>query len=202
MRRPAFARTPENGSRIERSKQPEQSVDQINPDGVLHAPDAVLLGGGVGFDVDLAENAEERDPEDAGTSLSVAVQASSRFEEHLQKHPVPEERPVGLEEGDAIDEHRDGRQTGDDFSIHPLAVGVGASVLSVVEVDAIQTGDGDGQHKLEKSKNESDQCAEDAAAAGAITEKVESTHVESGVCCQMSPRESCACWFFAVTGVK
>ena len=65
VRGPAFARAQEDGCRVCCSDEPEQRVDQVNPDGTLHANDTALLGRSLGVDEDLAENAEECEPEDA-----------------------------------------------------------------------------------------------------------------------------------------
>ena len=65
MRGPALARAQEDGCSIGCSDEPEQRVDQVDPDGTLHANDAALLGCWVGVDEDHAENAEEREPENA-----------------------------------------------------------------------------------------------------------------------------------------
>lgn len=110
-------------------------------------------------------------------SLLVIAQRKSRCRRYLQENPVPEESPVRLEEGDSVHEHRDSGEASNNFGIDPLAVSVGVSLASRVQVDTVEAGDGDGEDKLEESKNEADQRAEDAAAAGAVTEKVESAHV-------------------------
>ena len=58
------ARTPPDEGRVDGRHEPEQRIHQIDPHGVLHAVDAALLGSRVCGDVDVTEEAEERDPED------------------------------------------------------------------------------------------------------------------------------------------
>ena len=48
---------------IDEGHQPEQHVHQINPDSMLHADLAVLFGGRMVANVDLAEQPEECSPE-------------------------------------------------------------------------------------------------------------------------------------------
>ena len=71
VRGPAFARAQEDGCRVCCSDETEQRVDQVNPDGTLHADDTALLGCRVGVNEDLAENAEECEPKDAVATVSV-----------------------------------------------------------------------------------------------------------------------------------
>ena len=71
MRGPALARAQEDGCSVGCSDEPEQRVDQVDPDGTLHANDTALLGRRVGVDEDLAENAEESEPENAVATVSV-----------------------------------------------------------------------------------------------------------------------------------
>ena len=54
----------EDDGRVDGRDEPQQHIHQIHPYGVLHALLAVLLGRRVGTDEDLAEDAEERGPED------------------------------------------------------------------------------------------------------------------------------------------
>ena len=70
VRGPAFARAQEDGGSVGCSDEPEQCVDQINPDNALHANDAALLGCRMGVDVDLAKNAKEGEPQDSMVILS------------------------------------------------------------------------------------------------------------------------------------
>lgn len=158
MRGPAFARAQEDGSSVGCSDEPEQSVHQINPDGALHANNTALLGCWVGVDEDLAENSEECKPENG-------------------EDPVPGEGPVRLEEWNGVDKDRDRGQASDDLSVDPFAVGVCAHLASAVEVDAIKTSDGDSEHELEESKDESYEGTEHASAAGVVANEVESTHL-------------------------
>ena len=71
MRGPALARAQEDGCSVGCSDEPEQRVDQVDPDGTLHTNDTALLGCWVGVDEDLAENAEEGEPENAIVDVSV-----------------------------------------------------------------------------------------------------------------------------------
>jgi hypothetical protein len=61
----ALARAQEDGSGVRRSDEPEERVNEIDPDSTLHANNAGLFGRGFGVDVDFAENAEEGKPKDA-----------------------------------------------------------------------------------------------------------------------------------------
>jgi hypothetical protein len=94
----------------------------------------------------------------------------------LRKNPVPGKGPVRLEEGNTVDKDRDRGQASDDLSVHPFAVGVGAHLASAVEIDTVQTRDGNSEHELEESKDEADEGAHHASAAGVVADKVESTH--------------------------
>jgi hypothetical protein len=98
------------------------------------------------------------------------------FTANLPENPVPGKCPVGLEERNTVDEYGDGGKSGDNFGVHPFAVGVGTGLVGTVEIHSVETGDGDCEDKLEEPKDKSDQRAYHAAAAGAITNKVESAH--------------------------
>jgi hypothetical protein len=69
VRGPALAGAQEDGCSIRCSDEPEQGVHQVNPDCTLHADDAALLGRRMGVDEDLAENAEESEPENATMAM-------------------------------------------------------------------------------------------------------------------------------------
>jgi hypothetical protein len=71
VRGPALARAQEDSCGVGCSDEPEERVDQIDPDGTLHANDTALLGRRVGVDEDFAENAEECEPENAMVTVSV-----------------------------------------------------------------------------------------------------------------------------------
>ena len=71
MRGPALARAQEDGCGVCCCDEPEERVDQVNPDGTLHANDTALLGRRVGIDEDLAENAKEGEPENAMVNMLV-----------------------------------------------------------------------------------------------------------------------------------
>ena len=94
----------------------------------------------------------------------------------LRKDPVPGKGPVRLEERNAVDKDRDRRQASRDLSVDPFAVGVGAHLASAVEIDTVQTSNGDSEHELEKSKDESDKGTQHASATGVVANEVESTH--------------------------
>ena len=70
MRGLAFARTQEDGSGVRSSDEPEERVDEVDPDSTLHADDAGLFGRVLGVDVDFAENAKDGEPEDAARCVS------------------------------------------------------------------------------------------------------------------------------------
>jgi hypothetical protein len=92
--------------------------------------------------------------------------------------PVPGKSPVRLEEGNAIDEHRDRGEASNDFGVDPFAVGVGTLLASAVKINTVQASDGDGEYKLEKSQDKSDDSTDHASATRAVAHKVESTHFE------------------------
>lgn len=69
MRGSALASTPEDDGRVKGREEPEERVDEIDPDGALHADNAVLFGSVVGVDEDLAEHTKECDPQDAVATL-------------------------------------------------------------------------------------------------------------------------------------
>ena len=98
------------------------------------------------------------------------------------ENPVPGERPVRLDEWDAVDEYCYGRQAGNDLSVDPFAISVRAGLASAVQVDAVQASNGDCEDELEESKNKSDDRTQHAAAAGAVAYEVESAHVVDLVC--------------------
>ena len=95
---------------------------------------------------------------------------------YLREDPVPGEGPVRLEEWDAVDKDRDRGQASDDLSVDPFAVCVGAHLTGAVEVDTVQSSNGDSEHELEESKDEADEGTHHASAAGVVANKVESTH--------------------------
>ena len=181
MRGPAFARAQEDGCRVCCSDEPEQRVDQINPDGTLHANDTALLGRRLGVDEDLAENAEKCEPENAVATVSVCrcsrcKRSSCEREIDLRKNPVPGKGPVRLEERNAVDKDRDSGQASDDLSVDPFAICVCTHFTSAVEIDTVKTSDGDSEHELEESKDEADEGTHHASAAGVVANEVESTH--------------------------
>lgn len=61
----ALARAQEDGGGVCCGDKPEQRIDEINPDSVFHADNAALFLSRFGVDVDLAEDAEECEPENA-----------------------------------------------------------------------------------------------------------------------------------------
>jgi len=162
----ALARTQEDGSGVSGSDEPEERVDEIDPDSTLHANDAGLLGRMLGVDVDFAEDAKEGKPKDA-------------------ENPVPGKCPVRLEERNTVYEYGYGRESSNDFGVHPFAVSVGTGLVGSVEVYAVQTGDGDCKDELEEPQDEPDQRAYHAAAAGAVANKVESAHGRRSVKCDL-----------------
>lgn len=93
-----------------------------------------------------------------------------------RKNPVPGEGPVRLEEWNTVDKDRDSGQASDDLSVDPFAVGVGAHFASAMEVDTIESSDGDREHKLEESKDEADEGTHHTSTAGVVADKVKSTH--------------------------
>ena len=95
---------------------------------------------------------------------------------NLRKNPVPGKGPVRLEEWNAVNKDRDCGQASDDLSVDPFAVGVSAHLASTVEVDAVQSSDGDSEHELEESKDEADEGTHHTSTAGVIADKVKSTH--------------------------
>ena len=96
---------------------------------------------------------------------------------NLRKNPVPGKGPVRLEERNAVDKDRDSRQAGDDLSVDPFSVSVGAHLASAMKVDTIQSGNGDSEDELEESKDEADEGTCHASAAGVVADEIESTHV-------------------------
>lgn len=85
MRGSAFARAQEDGCGVGSGDEPEQRVDKVDPDGALHADDAALLGRRGGVDEDLAEDAEEGEPEDATAKRSVNFYSRSEERSTYQR---------------------------------------------------------------------------------------------------------------------
>jgi hypothetical protein len=109
MRGLALARAQEDGSGVRSSDEPEERVDEIDPDSALHANNAGLFGCVLCVDVDLAENAEEGKPEDAVWCISTVMPGYLiMLTANSPENPVPGKCPVGLEEGNAVDEYGDG----------------------------------------------------------------------------------------------
>lgn len=73
----AFTRAQEDGCGVGCGDEPEQRIDKVDPDGTFHANDATLLGCRGGVNEDLAEDAEECEPEDAVVNKSVQCYSSS-----------------------------------------------------------------------------------------------------------------------------
>lgn len=59
-----------------------------------------------------------------------------------------------------VNENTRGAQSSDDLGKHPSAIRVRASLVRGVEVDAVETGDGDGEHELEDAQDEADTGAD------------------------------------------
>jgi hypothetical protein len=82
VRGSAFARAQEDGCGVGCGDEPEQRIDEVNPDSVFHADDATLFGCRSCFHEDLAEDSEECKPEDATgrcQSFATAVVSSDRL---------------------------------------------------------------------------------------------------------------------------
>jgi len=87
------------------------------------------------MNIHLAEQAEERDPED-------------------EQDGVPyEQKPDARNEGDEVEEGGDGREGGDDFGVDPFPVAVFIFSVCSVEVDAIETADCEGEDELEEAED-------------------------------------------------
>lgn len=124
-----FAVVPPVPQRGEEGEEPEQRAREVYPDGVLHTAHAgVALG--ILADVHLAEDAEERDPQD---------------EEH--EVPGPDE-PEAQDEGHQVQHGRERRQAADDLGVHPLRVGVHARVVRALQVVAVEPAHGQREGEL------------------------------------------------------
>lgn len=93
MHRPTTARANEDDRCVNRREEPEKGVDEINPDGVLHADLTALLRSRVGRDVDVAEDAEESDPEDTAnvdvSALGLNIRCVLRGYTHKRTQSQP-----------------------------------------------------------------------------------------------------------------
>ena len=87
----------------------------------------------------------------------------------LQQHEVPSPEPVALDEGDGVDDARNGRKDGDDFGKHPLSVSANMRFLCSMEVDSVQANDGDGQDELEEAENRTGNGTDCAARVRVVT---------------------------------
>lgn len=125
----------ENEGAVDCGSEPQQHVGKVDPDGVLHALDA-LVSLGVLWDVHLAENAKDNEPEDEENNI------------HSEKGP-------SLEEGNGIDEDGNARNTGCHFSPNPFSVGVDVCLACAVKVNAIESSDGQSKDELNEADKDS-----------------------------------------------
>lgn len=115
--------------RAEERDEPQQRAGEIHPDSVLHAPHAAVALG-ILLDVHLAEDAEQGDPQDEEDQV-----------------PGPDE-PEAQDEGDQVQDGREGGQAADDLGVDPFRVLVLALLGGAVQVDAVEPADGDGEGEL------------------------------------------------------
>lgn len=78
VHRPATARAHEDDRRVDRREEPEERIDEVDPDSVLHADLTTLLRSWVRGYVHVAEQAEEGDPEDTADIFVSKVQPNCR----------------------------------------------------------------------------------------------------------------------------
>lgn len=117
------------GGGADKGEEPQDGVGEVDPDGVLHALDAAVALG-ILIDVHLAEDAEQRDPQD---------------EEH--QVPRPHE-PEAQDEGHQVQHGCKGGQAADHLCVDPFAVDVCALLVGAAQVDTVERADGDGEGEL------------------------------------------------------
>lgn len=129
------------GGGADKGEEPQDGVGEVDPDGVLHALDAAVALG-VLIDVHLAEDAEQRDPQD---------------EEH--QVPRPHE-PEAQDEGYQVQHSREGGQAADHLCVDPFAVDICALLVGAAQVDAVQRADGDSEGELQNVDGGEDDVGE------------------------------------------
>lgn len=132
MRRPVLPSTEPDEGRVDSRDKPQEHIDKIHPHGMLHPSLAILLRTlWLCWNIDAAEEAEERSPED-------------------EEHPIPSESPVAFDERHGIDDDGDDAQNGDDLGEDPSAVCTAVVFRRTVEIDAIESCYCDGEDELQE----------------------------------------------------
>ena len=87
---------------VARRNEPEQHVDEVYPDGVLHT-----LNAAVSFrilvDEQAAEDAEDGDPESTTLKSAFPFFPFRGFMKHLQEYEIPDKQDPALEYRDHVD---------------------------------------------------------------------------------------------------
>ena len=154
---------PDDGA-VHKSTEPQEHIDQINPDGVLHPLLSALVWSWMCWDIDFAENTEKGSPEDA-TRDPVSRPSIQQYLTipNLQKGAIPGEEPPTLQERNAINDGCHSGEASDDLGKDPLAICSDVRVVRSMKIDTVKTGDCDGQYELEKADDSTSDRTECAA---------------------------------------
>jgi len=105
-----------------RREQPQQRINQINPNRVLHPLNAIIPLR-IFFDIHAAKQAKERDPQD-------------------EEYRVPDEKERDArEEGDKVEDGGDGGEGADYFGVDPFPIRVFVLLVCGIQIHAIEAAD-------------------------------------------------------------
>jgi len=150
---PCLAVFPEDERAVASRDEPEQHVDEQNPDGVLHAGNT-LVALGILVDVHLAENAERNQVEQE------------------RKEVASEEEPR-LEPRGHAEEGPDAGNSTDDGGIHPLGIAADTCIGGSNEILGVEADDNDAKDELEEAHDQEEggsgcQAGPDGGAGGRL----------------------------------
>lgn len=111
--------------------EPEEDIDEVDPDGVLHADDA-LVALRVLRDVHLAEDAEEHEVDEPDD-------------------PVDDEEKPALDPGKRQDDGGNGSKCAAEGGVDPFGIGVLVVSARIVEVLSVKSDDDDSHDELEEA---------------------------------------------------
>jgi len=116
-----------------RGDQPKQRIHQINPNGILHSLDPIIVCPRT--DIHLAEDAKERDPQD-------------------EEYEVPdEEEGDPRDEGDEVERCGDGGEGGGYFCVDPFSIAVFVLAIRFMQIYTIETTDCEGENELYEAED-------------------------------------------------
>lgn len=129
------------GGCADKGEEPQDGIDEVDPDGVLHALHAAVALG-VLIDVHLSKNAKQRNPQDEEDQV-----------------PRPHE-PEAQDKRNQVKHRREGGQAADHLGVDPFAVDVFALLVGAAQVDSVQCAHGDSERELDDVDGGEDEVGE------------------------------------------